>query len=106
MGWYGESYLLAMCSLQLSYGKIYSLFRIKWVYMIAVGIFELGSLICGVAQNSLTLIMGRAVAGMGAGGIFSGSLLIISETVPSHQRPIYNGIFGGLFSVASVVGPL
>ena len=63
---------LTTCAFQLSYGKLYNLFQVKWVFLIALGIFELGSLVCGAAPNSIGLIMGRAVAGIGSGGIFSG----------------------------------
>ncbi|KAH8634126.1 MFS general substrate transporter [Alternaria alternata] len=66
VGWYGSSYLLTTCATQLIYGKFYTYYSIKWVYLIALFIFELGSLICGVAPNSTALIIGRAVAGVGA----------------------------------------
>ena len=63
---------LTTCAFQLSYGKLYNLFPIKWVFLIALAIFELRSLVCGAAPNSTGLIMGRVVAGIGSGGIFSG----------------------------------
>jgi len=63
-------------------------------------------LICGVAPTSTALIVGRAVAGLGSAGIFSGAILIVSRTVPLHQRPIYTGILGGMYGIASVAGPL
>lgn len=74
--------------------------------MIALAIFELGSLICGVAPNSTALIIGRAVAGVGAAGIFSGAILIVANTVPLRQRPTYMGLIGGMYGIASVAGPL
>ena len=74
--------------------------------VIALFIFELGSLICGVAPNSTALIIGRAVAGVGAAGIFSGAILIISVTVPLRSRPTYMGLIGGMYGIASVAGPL
>ena len=76
VGWYGSAYLLTTCSFQLLFGKFYSFFSIKWVYLIAISVFELGSLICGVAPNSLALIVGRAIAGLGSAGIFSGALIV------------------------------
>jgi predicted MFS family arabinose efflux permease len=63
-------------------------------------------LICGVAPNSVALIIGRAVAGVGAAGIFSGAILIIANTVPLQQRPTYMGLVGGMYGIASVAGPL
>ncbi len=74
--------------------------------MIALGIFEIGSLICGVAPNSVALIIGRAVAGIGSAGIFSGAILIVASAVPLRQRPTYMGIIGGMYGIASVAGPL
>jgi EmrB/QacA subfamily drug resistance transporter len=106
VGWYGSAYLLTTCATQLIYGKFYTFYSIKWVYLIALFIFEIGSLICGVAPNSTALIIGRAVAGVGAAGIFSGAILIIASTVPLRQRPTYMGLIGGMYGIASVAGPL
>jgi EmrB/QacA subfamily drug resistance transporter len=106
VGWYGSSYLLTTCATQLIYGKFYTFYSIKWVYLSALAIFELGSLVCGVAPNSTALIIGRAIAGVGAAGIFSGAVLIVANTVPLRKRPAYMGIIGGMYGIASVAGPL
>ena len=104
VGWYGSAYLLTICAFQLAFGKCYSIFSIKTVFLSAIAIFELGSLICGVAPNSNTLIIGRAVAGMGCAGIFSGALIIIAYSVPLHKRPAYTGLIGVMYGVASIAG--
>ncbi|GJC99028.1 major facilitator superfamily transporter [Colletotrichum higginsianum] len=106
VGWYGSAYLLTTASLQLLCGKLYSFFSIKWIYLIAIGIFELGSLICGIAPNSITLILGRAIAGLGSAGIFSGALIILAYSVPLEKRPIYTGIVSSMWGISSVAGPL
>ncbi|KAL5354260.1 hypothetical protein ACLOAV_000348 [Pseudogymnoascus australis] len=106
IGWYGSAYLLTTCSLQLFYGKLYVIFDIKFVFLAAISVFELGSLICGVAKNSITLIAGRAVAGAGAAGILSGAMIIIAHCVPLQKRPVYTGFTLGMYGIASVVGPL
>lgn len=72
----------------------------------AIGIFEVGSLICGVAPNSPALIVGRAIAGVGSAGVFSGAYLLIATSVPLAQRPTFNGLIGGTYGISSVVGPL
>jgi MFS family permease len=76
------------------------------VHLIALFIFEVGSLICGVAPNSTALIIGRAAAGIGAAGVFSGAILIISLTVPLRQRSTYVRLTGAIYGIASVAGPL
>jgi MFS family permease len=106
VGWYGSAYLLTNCSVSLLYGKLYTFFSIKWVYLVALGLFELGSLVCGITPNSIGLILGRAVAGIGAGGIFPGTILIIAESVPMRQRPIFTALISAIYSVSGVAGPI
>ena len=106
VGWYASAYLLTTCAFQLLFGKFYTFFSIKWVFLIAIGIFEVGSLVCGVSPTSTALIVGRAIAGLGSAGIFSGALIIIAYTIPLQKRPIYMGLIGAMYGVASVAGPL
>jgi MFS family permease len=67
-----QSSLFTSSTSQLCYGKIYAVFPAKTVYLVAIGIFELGSLLCGIAPTSNALIIGRAMAGIGSAGIMSG----------------------------------
>ncbi|KAK0125642.1 hypothetical protein ONS96_009478 [Cadophora gregata f. sp. sojae] len=67
---------------------------------------HLQSVICGAAPNSVSFIIGRAVAGVGAAGIFSGCVNIMVLTIPLHKRPLFQGIFGAVFGVANVAEPL
>lgn len=106
VGWYGSGYMLTMCSFQLIFGKLYSYFSLKWTFLGAIGVFELGSLICGAAPTSEALIVGRAIAGLGCAGIFSGALIILAHSVPLRKRPMYSGLIGAMFGIASVAGPL
>lgn len=106
IGWYGSAYLLTATALMPTWGKIYSIFSIKGTFITAVMIFEIGSLVCGVAPNSIVLIIGRAVAGLGSGGIFSGAVVILAYTVPLARRPAFFGLIGAMWGVASVAGPL
>lgn len=106
VGWYGSSYLLTTTSLQPSFGKVYSYFNVKWCYIVAIAVFELGSIVCAVAQDSVTLIVGRAIAGAGAAGLFSGGMNIIGFAVPLRKRPFYIAMLSSMFGISSVVGPL
>ncbi|RDW70946.1 putative HC-toxin efflux carrier [Coleophoma cylindrospora] len=106
VGWYGSAYLLTTAAFQVTYGKFYSYFPIKWVYLTAFGIFEIGSLICATAPNSTAFIIGRAIAGLGSAGLFSGAMIIISNISPLEKRPMYTGIISAMYGIASVAGPL
>lgn len=69
---YGSAYLLTSCAFQLSYGKLYTFWSVKTVYLSSITLFEFGSAICGAAPSSTAFIIGRAIQGVGAAGIFSG----------------------------------
>ncbi|KAF2717068.1 MFS general substrate transporter [Polychaeton citri CBS 116435] len=92
VGWYGAGYL---------YGKPYNLFPTKWVFLTALDIFELGSLVCGATPK---------FARIGSGGIFSGylnkAILAIAASTPLEKRPVYNGLLGTMYAVGSIAGPL
>ncbi|KAH8892910.1 major facilitator superfamily transporter [Thozetella sp. PMI_491] len=106
IGWYGSAYMLTSCGFILPYGRLYTLFPTKPVFLSGILLFEAGSAICGAASSSLMLIIGRAVAGLGSSGIFTGAILTMVNTVPLHRRPMLQGLFGACFGVASVAGPL
>lgn len=78
----------------------------KWLFLFAILLFELGSLVCAVAKNVDVLIFGRAFSGCGAAGIFVAVLSIIADVTTLEQRPKLLGLFGAVFAVSSVIGPL
>jgi MFS family permease len=80
IGWYGTAYLLTNCAFLLVFGKLYSFLNVKWTFLTAVVLFEIGSAICGAAPNSISFIIGRAIAGLGAGGVQSG---VVGFPLPS-----------------------
>ncbi|KAJ8061944.1 hypothetical protein OCU04_009730 [Sclerotinia nivalis] len=106
VGWYGSAYLLTACAFQPFYGKIFTSFSIKWSYLAANMTFEIGSLICGIAPNSITLIIGRAIAGVGSAGILTGSFVVVAHSVPMHKRPVFTAAVGLMFGLGATVGPL
>lgn len=82
VGWYGSAFFLTLGAFQSTWGKAYKYFPLKPTFLITIGIFELGSLICGVAQDSTTLIVGRAIAGKSC----AAQVLLQYLTVPRHGR--------------------
>lgn len=87
IGWYGTAYLLTNCAFQLVFGKLYTLFSIKAIFLTSILLFEAGSALCGAAPNSITFILGRTIAGLGSGGILSGIVrfLFFSLKITSRE---------------------
>lgn len=92
--------------MQMLYGKLYTMSDIKYVYLSALSLFELGSLIAGVSRSSAMLIAGRAIAGTGGAGITSGALNVIARIMPLERRPIFASLIGATYGIAAVAGPL
>lgn len=106
IGWYVSSYQLALSALQPMTGKLFTYLPNKQTYIASVLLFELGSLICGLATTSNMLIGGRAVAGLGASGLFNGALTIIAALVPLRRRPAITGLLMGVSQLGLIGGPL
>ncbi|KAJ3335685.1 hypothetical protein HDU93_004712 [Gonapodya sp. JEL0774] len=104
--WIFTAFILTATSFIPAYGKASDIFGRKAVILFAIVVFEAGSAICGAATSMNMLIIGRAVAGLGGGGIFSLVMVIISDIVPLEKRGMYQGLIGGVFGLASVAGPL
>ncbi|KAJ7675215.1 major facilitator superfamily domain-containing protein [Mycena rosella] len=105
-GWVASSFVLAQTVFILFYGQILRIFPAKWILVSAITIFEIGSLLCGVSQNVNQLIAGRTVSGLGAAGIFVAMIQIISQATRLEDRPRLFGLFGAVFGISSVIGPL
>ncbi|WQF80414.1 Putative major facilitator superfamily, MFS transporter superfamily [Colletotrichum destructivum] len=106
IGWYGSSYLIAQMALLPTCGRLYAFYNIKWVYCLSLAVFELGSIVSAVAPNSMTLIVGRAVSGLGAAGLVSGTTTILSYCVALKKQAILSPFVLGMYSIGSTVGPL
>jgi MFS family permease len=106
VSWYSAAFFMTIGGFQSAWGKAYKYFPLKTSFLISIFIFELGSLICGVAPYSTTLIVGRAIAGLGAAGIGSGAYTIIAFSAGPNRRPMFTGIIGTSYGIAAVVGPL
>jgi MFS family permease len=97
--------LTAACVMPIS-GRLYQLYSTKVLYITSIVIFEAGSALCGAAPSSVALIIGRAIAGIGSSGIFSGGMMLVLPLVPLRKRPLYTSFFGMVFALASVIAPL
>ncbi|KAH8655335.1 major facilitator superfamily domain-containing protein [Xylariales sp. PMI_506] len=106
ISWYGSAYFLTLGAFQSSWGKVYKYFPLKTSFLVSIFIFEVGSLISGVAPNSPTVIVGRAISGLGASGIAPGAYTIAAFAAEPAKRATYTGIIGAAYGVAAVIGPL
>ncbi|KAH7103874.1 transporter [Auriculariales sp. MPI-PUGE-AT-0066] len=104
--WVVSAYFLTQAGFMLTGGQMLTIVSTKLLFLISIFIFEVGSLVCGVAPNINVLIFGRALAGVGGACIFVTVLSIVAEIVRLKDRPVAFGAFGALFALSSVVGPL
>src|SRR5689334_13163874 len=106
ISWITSAYLLAQTVVTPLYGKLGDLYGRKRVLQFAVVLFLIGSALCGLAQSMTMLIAFRGVQGLGAGGLIVLTQATIGDVVPPRERGRYQVIFGGVFGLASVAGPL
>jgi MFS family permease len=106
VGWYASAYFMTFGGFQSTWGKIFKYFPLKIAFLISILLFEVGSLICGVAPNATTLIIGRAIAGLGAAGIATGAYVIVAFAVEPQARPTYTGMMAAMYGVSAIAGPL
>ncbi|CBQ70199.1 probable aflatoxin efflux pump AFLT [Sporisorium reilianum SRZ2] len=106
IGWYGSAYLLTSTCFQPLFGRLYSRFSIKYTFLTAFTLFEIGSLICAVAHDSTTFIVGRAIAGLGMSGAYSGTMIIVTLISPVERRPVMMSVVGGSYGLGACVGPI
>ena len=106
MLWVTTAYILASTIMLPIYGKLGDLVGRKGPFMGAIALFIVGSVIGGLAPDMTWLIAGRAVQGLGGGGLMIGAQAIIADVVPARERGRYMGVMGGVFALSSVAGPL
>lgn len=97
---------LTTAGFQSTWGKLYRYYPLKLWYLLALLIFEIGSLVCGVAKNPTTLIVGRAIAGLGGAGVAVGVFTIVGFSSSPEKRPQILGFTGATYGIAAVLGPL
>lgn len=106
MTWVITVYLLASTIGAPVAGKLGDLFGRKVVVQIGIGVFLVGATLAGLAQSMGALIAGRAVQGLGGGGLIVVSMAIVADVLPARQRGQAQGLLGAVFGVSTVIGPL
>lgn len=106
IGWYSGACFLLVGSSSALWGKLYKYLSARYVFMAALGIYLVGSIVAAAAPNGIALIVGRALQGLGCSGCLSGSVLIINFTAAPSSRPGLIGIWIGVFMSATILGPV
>jgi EmrB/QacA subfamily drug resistance transporter len=106
LSWVVVSYLLATTVTTPLWGKLGDLHGRKVYFQAAIVIFLLGSVLSGISQSMLELILFRALQGLGGGGLMVGAQAIVADIVAPSERGRYSGLFGAVFGAATVLGPL
>ena len=104
--WVFSAYMLTSTTTVPIYGKLSDIYGRRPVFMVAMALFLVGSVLCGQSQNMGQLIAFRALQGLGAGGLMPLAFIMIGDMFSFEQRARMQGLFSGVWGVASIVGPL
>lgn len=100
LSWVVTAYILSSTIAVPLYGKFGDLFGRKIVLQVAIGLFLVGSALCGLAQNMTQLVLMRGLQGLGGGGLMVISMAAVADVIPPASRGRYQGLFGGVFGLA------
>lgn len=106
LAWVGAGFPLGSVSVILLNGVMYTTFNMKWMYIASLGLFEVGSALCGAAPNMGALIVGRVLAGAGGSGVFMGCLNYLSSLTTPEERGLYITGTGFCWGIGAVLGPV
>ncbi len=106
LSWIVAIYLLTSTASTPIYGKLGDLYGRRLMIMIAIAVFVIGSLFCGLAQTMAEIVAARALQGIGAGGLLSSSQSVIADIIAPRERGRYQAYFSGIYAVATVAGPV
>lgn len=106
VGWYGSACFLLNGTTSPVWGKLYKYLSARWVYLVSVLLFLIGSILAATAPNSAALIVGRAIQGWGCSGSISGSALMINYVAHPRLQPMLIGLWMSVFMASTIIGPL
>ncbi len=106
LSWVVTAYLLASTVVGPLYGKLGDLYGRKLMLQVAIVLFLVGSALCGLSQSMTELIVFRAVQGLGGGGLIVTTMAAVGDIIAPRDRGKYQGYFGGMFGISTVIGPL
>ncbi|MGY0232070.1 MFS transporter [Longispora urticae] len=98
--------LLSMTATLPLWGKMADLYSKKLLIQLSLGLFVVGSLIAGFAPNVTLLLVSRVAQGVGAGGVGALAMIVMAAMIPPRELGRYSGVFGAVFGVATIAGPL
>lgn len=106
IGWYSAAYGMTLSAFVFFFGKVYTIFSPKAVFMFAIVVFETGSLLCTFAPNSKAFIVGRAVAGLGVSALAGGTTKILRNSFPLRKQALMGGLVGACQAVGLTCAPM
>jgi EmrB/QacA subfamily drug resistance transporter len=105
LSWVIAAYLLASTVVVPIYGKLSDIYGRKPFILSAIVLFLVGSVLSGISQNMLQLVLFRAIQGLGGGAIFANAFAVVGDLYPPAERGRWQGLLGGVFGLSSIVGP-
>lgn len=106
LSWVSVGFLMSATATNMVWGRIYSQFNSKWLYIFNVALFEVGSALCGAAPNINAMIVGRVICGVGGAGLYVGVMTLISVSTTLAERPLYISGTGFSWGLGIVLGPV
>lgn len=106
VGWYGSATFFIVAATSASWGKLYKYCNAKWVFLSSMAFFMIGSIPAAAAPTSQSIIVGRAIQGLGIAGSMSGSIIVINFVSHPSKHPMLIGIWTGVFMISTILGPI
>ncbi|KAI1329668.1 MFS general substrate transporter [Xylariaceae sp. FL0255] len=106
LAWIGVGFPLGSVAVIFVMGYLFNNFNMKWMFILTVSLFDIGSALCGAAPSLNALIVGRVIAGAGGTGIYLGTLNYITAMTTPQERGLYTTLIGFSWGVGSVLGPI